>query len=220
MATASDIESHLGSTDTVELLKKYVIGNYNRYPVNLVRGEGSERLVRPTARGRPYKLVWHEERFESPDQLLVFVAGHEIWHFLCHSGQRRGDHETKANCNGFLWLAEFKRWAGPGHAVAPIPPLPPRPDRPCEPLRAVAVFSPPPAANPAVPPIPPRASTIEAGVAARIAGAEPSPNRGAASSRETVWTQGELFSGVAADRAAAPPPRPSHARRARRRENG
>lgn len=31
----------LSSTETVELFKKYVIGNYNRYPVNLVRGEGS-----------------------------------------------------------------------------------------------------------------------------------------------------------------------------------
>jgi len=32
---------HLSSSETVELFKKYVIGNYNRYPVNLVRGEGS-----------------------------------------------------------------------------------------------------------------------------------------------------------------------------------
>ena len=31
----------LSSTDTTELFKKYVIANYNRYPVNLVRGEGS-----------------------------------------------------------------------------------------------------------------------------------------------------------------------------------
>jgi predicted acetylornithine/succinylornithine family transaminase len=42
MATAQDIDTdHLSSTATVELFKKYVIGNYNRYPVNLVRGEGS-----------------------------------------------------------------------------------------------------------------------------------------------------------------------------------
>jgi predicted acetylornithine/succinylornithine family transaminase len=40
MATATDTE-HLSSSATVELFKKYVIGNYNRYPVNLVRGEGS-----------------------------------------------------------------------------------------------------------------------------------------------------------------------------------
>src|SRR3989441_9160789 len=41
MATAHDVETHLSSADTVELFKRYVIGNYNRYPVNLVRGEGS-----------------------------------------------------------------------------------------------------------------------------------------------------------------------------------
>jgi predicted acetylornithine/succinylornithine family transaminase len=39
-ATALDTE-HLSSSATVDLFKKYVIGNYNRYPVNLVRGEGS-----------------------------------------------------------------------------------------------------------------------------------------------------------------------------------
>jgi acetylornithine/N-succinyldiaminopimelate aminotransferase len=39
-ANATDVE-HLSSADTVELFKKYVIANYNRYPVNLVRGEGS-----------------------------------------------------------------------------------------------------------------------------------------------------------------------------------
>jgi predicted acetylornithine/succinylornithine family transaminase len=33
--------SKLSSTETVELFKQYVIPNYNRYPVNLVRGEGS-----------------------------------------------------------------------------------------------------------------------------------------------------------------------------------
>ena len=31
----------MNSTDTVDLFKKYVIPNYRRYPVNLVRGEGS-----------------------------------------------------------------------------------------------------------------------------------------------------------------------------------
>ena len=34
--------SGLSSSDTVELFKKYVIPNYGRYPVNLVRGEGSD----------------------------------------------------------------------------------------------------------------------------------------------------------------------------------
>lgn len=41
MPTAPDVEATLGSAETVDLFKKYVIANYNRYPVNLVRGEGS-----------------------------------------------------------------------------------------------------------------------------------------------------------------------------------
>jgi acetylornithine/N-succinyldiaminopimelate aminotransferase len=42
MPAIREVEAdHLSSPDTVELFKRYVIGNYNRYPVNLVRGEGS-----------------------------------------------------------------------------------------------------------------------------------------------------------------------------------
>lgn len=100
-----------------------------RYPRAAAYGVGT--VPKPDRRlgGLPYRLVWHEERFESPDDLLVFVAGHEFWHFLCHSGQRKRDHETKANCNGFAWLAEYRAWV-PGMEVAEIPPVPPRPDRP------------------------------------------------------------------------------------------
>ena len=77
---------------------------------------------------RPWKLVWHAGTFESADDLLVFAAGHEFWHFLCHTGQRTRDHETRANCNGFLWLNEFQRWQGPPEPVAPVALMPPRPD--------------------------------------------------------------------------------------------
>lgn len=42
MAILNDIDTqHLSSAATVDLFKRYVIANYNRYPVNLVRGEGS-----------------------------------------------------------------------------------------------------------------------------------------------------------------------------------
>src|SRR5687767_11900174 len=42
MATVRDLDTeHLSSKETVDLFKRYVIANYNRYPVNLVRGEGS-----------------------------------------------------------------------------------------------------------------------------------------------------------------------------------
>src|SRR5215211_847188 len=35
------IANTLSSTETVELFKRYVVPNYNRFPVSLVRGEGS-----------------------------------------------------------------------------------------------------------------------------------------------------------------------------------
>jgi len=100
-----------------------------RYPRRAAYGVGSIPAAKRSIRGRPFKLLWYEDRFDGPDDLLVFVAGHEFWHFLCHSGQRKRDHETKANCHGFLWLREFRAWPGPGTPVAAIPVLPPRPDQ-------------------------------------------------------------------------------------------
>ncbi|HEY2773292.1 MAG TPA: hypothetical protein VGK20_04470 [Candidatus Binatia bacterium] len=101
-----------------------------RYPRMAAYGVGTMPRKTPRRGGLPYRLVWHEDRFESPDDLLVFVAGHEFWHFLCHTGQRKRDHETKANCLGFSWLLEFRAWAGLGVAVDRIPAIPPRPDLP------------------------------------------------------------------------------------------
>jgi len=101
-----------------------------RYPRAAAYGVGTTPCSpRRLGGGLPYRLVWHEERFESGDDLLVFVAGHEFWHFLCHSGQRKRDHETKANCNGFAWLREFRTWTGTECPVAEIPMVPPRPDQ-------------------------------------------------------------------------------------------
>lgn len=100
-----------------------------RYPRRAAYGVGTQSRDWQRLGGRPYRLLWHEETFSSPDDLLVFVAGHEFWHFLCHSKQRKRDHETRANCNGFAWLREFRAWPGPGSPVEEIPLLPPRPDR-------------------------------------------------------------------------------------------
>lgn len=99
-----------------------------RYPRRAAYGVGSKTIERKSLAGRPYRLVWHEDTFTCAEDLLVFAAGHEAWHYLCHSGQRKGDFETRANCNGFLWLREYQRWQGPGRAVEPPPRRPPRPD--------------------------------------------------------------------------------------------
>jgi hypothetical protein len=101
-----------------------------KYPRQAAYGVGSKPVDRKRLGSRPYKLVWYEETFTSAEDLLVFVAGHEFWHFLCHSGQRRGDFEVRANCHGFMWLGEFQRWSGSPNPVEPIPFRPLRPDLP------------------------------------------------------------------------------------------
>jgi hypothetical protein len=101
-----------------------------KYPRRAAYGVGSRPLDRKRLGSRPFKLVWYEETFTSSADLLVFVAGHEFWHFLCHSGQRSGDFEVRANCHGFMWLGEFQRWTGPQARVEPIPVRPYRPDLP------------------------------------------------------------------------------------------
>lgn len=101
-----------------------------KYPRRAAYGVGSKPLDRKRLGSRPYKLVWYEKTFTSGDDLLIFVAGHEFWHFLCHTGQRAGDYEVRANCHGFMWLREFHRWSGSPTDVEPIPPRPLRPDLP------------------------------------------------------------------------------------------
>ena len=99
-----------------------------RYPVKAAYSVGqAPRKDGRSGFGR--QKIWYEDRFDSADDLFVFVAGHEIWHFLCDSHQRPvgRDQETLANCLGFLWLWEFKRWKT-GTRVAAIPHEPPRPD--------------------------------------------------------------------------------------------
>jgi hypothetical protein len=123
-----------------------------KYPRRAAYGVGSRSIDRKRLGSRPYKLVWFEETFTSSEDLLVFVAGHEFWHFLCHTGQRSGDFEVRANCHGFMWLGEFQRWAGPPGSVEPIPMRPYRPDLP---RPATAIAPTPPPARPRRPPATP-----------------------------------------------------------------
>jgi hypothetical protein len=48
--------------------------------------------------------------FTDPSELLIQVAGHEAFHFLCHSGQIVGtDAENEAERFGLEWLKEWRR---------------------------------------------------------------------------------------------------------------
>jgi len=42
---------------------------------------------------------------------MVWITFHELWHFLCITGQKTGNYQTKANGFGFEMLRKFKsKW--------------------------------------------------------------------------------------------------------------
>lgn len=75
-------------------------------PFRLVRPVGS-RKNRRCRRG--FEYLWDEMPVVTPDQALVWVAGHECYHYLCKTRQLRGNWETRANRFGFDWLRVFAR---------------------------------------------------------------------------------------------------------------
>jgi len=71
----------------------------NRWPV----------ATRPAPGWRGWAWVCDEEEVRDRDELLVWVAAHEIYHFLRHTRQVPGiQRETRANRFAFEWLREFK----------------------------------------------------------------------------------------------------------------
>lgn len=75
----------------------------NRWPVG----------TRPSSGWRRWEWVWDEEEVRNRDELLVWVAAHEIYHFLRHTKQIQGiQRETRANRFAFQWLREFKAAQG------------------------------------------------------------------------------------------------------------
>ena len=66
-----------------------------------------KRLPRRYGGGRAWV-----ELFDNLDDLLVWVTGHEMYHFLCWTRQLDGDvaNEIQANALGRAWVAEFQDW--------------------------------------------------------------------------------------------------------------
>ena len=58
---------------------------------------------------RQWEWVWREDQFHTLEEALVWIAGHEAFHWLRHSRQIPGrNHETQANRAGFAWLDEWR----------------------------------------------------------------------------------------------------------------
>jgi hypothetical protein len=143
---------------------------------------------------RRFDVVWHEETFHGPDDLFVFVAGHEVWHYLCASGQRKRDHETRANCHGFAWLREFRVWNGPGFPVAGIPELPARPDEASGTMMTMVPVSEPARPAPRIAALAPSAPTSASRpTPGRPTPGRPTPRRRRPADQTGAWTQLALF---------------------------
>lgn len=60
--------------------------------------------------GQGWSYVTKEMTFYNQNEVMVFVFGHEFWHFLCKTKQRRGNWETKANLFAIDLLDEYRDW--------------------------------------------------------------------------------------------------------------
>ena len=76
-----------------------------RFPLKNQWPVGSRKSRCP----RGWAWVWDEEPVRTRDEIMVWIAAHECFHFLRHTRQVDGiQRETRANRFGFLWLREFK----------------------------------------------------------------------------------------------------------------
>ena len=99
--------------------KDQVFSGYCRYDDFLVVAAIHQRMPLPfllqkpigsvpnKRRKRGFDYIWHEQVIETAEQALVWVAGHESWHYLCKTGQMKGNWETRANRYGFAWSQEY-----------------------------------------------------------------------------------------------------------------
>ena len=65
--------------------------------------------TRPSSGRRRWKWVWDSEPATDRDELLVWIAAHELYHFLRHTRQVPGiNRETRANRFAFEWMRRYK----------------------------------------------------------------------------------------------------------------
>jgi hypothetical protein len=77
-----------------------------RYPYKEELTIGSIQL--PEIRSWKYITAWLTAHNDM--ELMVWIIGHELWHYLCKDKQRRGNYQTKANLYGLRMLKEYRRW--------------------------------------------------------------------------------------------------------------
>jgi hypothetical protein len=88
-----------------DLLVMAAVRENQRLPLKNEWPVGSRKSRGP----RGWAWVWDGEPVHTRDELMAWIAGHELFHFLRHTRQVEGiQRETRANRFGFKWLREFK----------------------------------------------------------------------------------------------------------------
>lgn len=99
--------------------KDQVFSGYYRFDDFLIVAAIHEKMTFPFLLQKPigstpnkrrragYDYIWDQLAITSADQAIVWVAGHECWHYLCKTKQKKGNWETRANKFGFTWATEF-----------------------------------------------------------------------------------------------------------------
>ncbi len=70
--------------------------------------------------GGHFQSACDEESAATLDELMVWVFFHEFHHFLCHTRQKNGSWQTKANAYGFELMRKFKN-ACASQTLEPVP---------------------------------------------------------------------------------------------------
>lgn len=70
----------------------------------------SQAVVNKIEQGtqKEWDQAYNSEVISTYEEAMVWILGHECWHFLCAVGEREGNTEANANKNGFKWLEEFR----------------------------------------------------------------------------------------------------------------
>jgi len=76
-----------------------------RLPFEMIWAIGTEQVTEQI-----YNFIEDSEEVTTFDEVMVWIAAHELWHFLCKTKQEKYNYQTRANKFGFLWLREFKLW--------------------------------------------------------------------------------------------------------------
>ena len=87
-----------------DLLIVAAVRRTQRFPLTNAWPTGSRQV--PFGRG--WAWVWDEEPVRDREELMVWIAAHELFHYLRHTRQLKDiQRETRANRFAFAWLRSF-----------------------------------------------------------------------------------------------------------------